>query len=199
MGQRPHPFQTNSLKPGTPFSIIFYRYHFFFFLLRGKWNCEYRDRNNFWTWWADGITDNHQIVRTGLVPCLVRHCLKCLYWGGKREKTPLQTHPINPWVLLQHTECSEFPCCLTNFLQLLFRCCKVFFSWLHKKPSDLDSHYTRRVCKWFVQPTKSLWMHREGWTLQWAQAPLTAQRLILTAMEPQCRKPKWFCSNEIRP
>lgn len=132
----------------------------------------------------------------GLVPCLARHCLKCLYWGGKGKKPLCKL--ISPWDLLQHGLCSVSMLPYI-FSSTFFQACKVCFTRLHGRPSDFASHYTSRVCKWFVQPTKSLWMHKEDWTIQWAQAPLTAQRLILTAIEPQCRKPKWFCWNEIRP
>lgn len=31
-------------------NILFYHEHFF--LPRGNWSCEYKNRNNFWAWWA---------------------------------------------------------------------------------------------------------------------------------------------------
>lgn len=150
-------------------NILFYHEHFF--LPRGNWSWEYRNRNNFWAWWAERQHHWQPSDCGNRASAMLSQTLSEMFilrW--KREKETPQTHPISPWVLLQHTECSEFPYRLTNFPQLFSKAAKSVSLGYVKRPSDLDSHYTRRVCKWFVQPTKSLWMHKQDWTTLWAQA-----------------------------
>lgn len=89
MWNSPDPFQTNSLNPGASFLIVFYFISSIFF-------CSEKSEVNTETGiisepeeQRDSITEYHQIVGTGLVLCLAKCCLKCLYWGWKKEKKHL--------------------------------------------------------------------------------------------------------------